>query len=216
MKTFIRDSIRIINANLIYIPFLALSSIFIISPVITRFSFVFLVLSFIFFPVVYGRLIEIVFNLPITSAYKLLKTHWFNYLSVFMFLGIPVFVLSFLYSSVQGFQKIIIKNVIDTVILCLAIYIWPLVFIKKKVLSPILTGITILFQNILLSIPLILLTVIIVIMKIMVQILILYISPVKPSTIFGIFFLQNIINVYIFLLIFTSATMLIKSKNINH
>jgi hypothetical protein len=138
------QSQNIVNANLIFLPFLALSGIFIVS---SHISFI-VILSFILYPIVYGHLLETVMDLPKTSWFNLFKIHWANYLCVIIILALPVIILSYFYDGMNYIQKTVIKNLIGFFINCLAIYIWPLVFLRRQIKAPILLGINIISKNI--------------------------------------------------------------------
>jgi hypothetical protein len=71
------QSIKLVNNNAIFIPFLALSGIMIMS---SPMAFL-IILSFVLYPMVYGHLVETIMSLPKTSWFNLFKIHWANYLS---------------------------------------------------------------------------------------------------------------------------------------
>ncbi len=161
---------------------------------------------------VYGHLVEATMRMPKTSWFDLLKTHWANYLCVTIILGLPVIILSFLYDDMGYIQKTTINNLNGFIINCLAIYIWPLVFLRKQIKNPIVQGISTILKNIKVSIPLILLTFVIFAVKFLVALSMLKLLPLTTLKAFLVGFAQNVITVYLGLIIFTAATIFIKEQ----
>ena len=96
---------------------------------------------------------------------------------------------------------------------CITIYVWPLVFIKRQIETPIYMGITIFFNNFGKSMPLILLTSLIFIVKFLAALSMLKLLPLTTLKAFLVGFAQNVITEYLGLIIFTAATIFIKDKN---
>ncbi len=204
-----KSVIAIVNGHLIVIPFLAICGMFMTAPYIVRYSVVFIFLSFIFYPIVYGRLTELALNLAETSPYHLLKSHWLNYLLTVLCYAVPIIVITNLTPDTNP----ALQNLIAGLFQSLIIYVMPQVFIKREVLHSILSGVSFLFNNFMHSIPLILLTLSIFFVKLIFNKLIAaFIQPEQLSIIFGIGFIQNIINVYLVLIIFTAAIVILKDR----
>jgi len=202
----LKESIKIVNANLIFVPLLALSSIFIFPS-----YFMFLViLMFVLDPIAYGKLVGETIDLPKTTWCSLFNVHWKNYLVVGIITGSPLIIMSFFYDDMNYIQKTTIKNLLGFIISCLTIYIWPLVFINKEIKPPIFQGINILLKNIRISTPLILITFFMFALKFLVELSLIKLMPLTSFKVFLIFIAPRTINVYLEFIILTSATMFIK------
>lgn len=210
---YLRQSIRIVNNNLIFIPFLALSGIVIMSPTTETLSISLSLMSFIFYPVVYGRLVETIMNLSVSTWTHLLKVYWFNYLLVIGVLVIPVIIINYLISSLESsLQRIFIKTLFEALLSCVTIYVLPIVFTRRQLISSISLGIKTLFNLWRRSISLILLTLCIFIIKISVRIIMFINWPINLPSIFVIGFFQNFINAYIHLIVFCTALFILKEQ----
>jgi hypothetical protein len=212
-----RKSISIANSFFTYLPFLALTGIWIISDS-TRHSMLWLVIPFIIlFVIVYGRIVEIIKNSNKSSWHALVARHLVNYSVVTIILILPTFVLSFVDSHMNYMTKLISKNVIGALTSCLTVYVWPLVFIEQQTITAITKGIRFLFHNLRQSVFLVLLSLSIPLIKMLISLSIPFFiyPPDNFQIIFGIGFLQNLFLTYIDLLIFAMATIFVLKKKKN-
>lgn len=215
----IKNAIKIVNKNLIFIPFLALGGVFIYpSPIVYIFIF-FGLITFFLEIIVFGRLVETVMNLRRSSWSQILKVHWVNYL-IFSFIIrlIPFFIFSifsFLIFKNESFlQGKIIKNIFFALVGCITIYVLPYVFLTRQVISSISYGIKMLFNSIWISIPLILLTICIYLIKTSIWGIFIIIRPLDIYTIWGVCFILASINMYILLIVFSAATFILKETRV--
>jgi hypothetical protein len=208
-----RQAIKIVNSYLFIIPFLALSLSFILyNPnsvyvvvILLIYNTSLLLLSLILYIIVYGLFIQSITNKPKKSWQSILRIHWFNYFAIQILLLIPISVFSTIY-----YNKIIF-HIYIFLVNCLSIYILPLVFLKQRVLHSISAGIKILFHTFYTSLPLLLLT-ILPYVRIFIGRSIIYGYHPNILTFILIQFLLNLIGVYINLLIFTTAAMIITKQ----
>lgn len=210
-----RKSIGIANSFLIYLPFLALTGIWIVSEE-TGYSLLWLLIpSSILTVIVYGRIVEITKNSDKSSWKSLIAKHLFNYIGAELTLIIPVLGLYFVYSHLNNVTQTKISYVVGALISCLTVYVLPLVFMEQRVVTVIPQGILFLFHNLRKSILLILLSLLISVIKMLVGLSIPHFvyRTDKIQTIFGIGFLQNIIFGYIDLIVFAmAATFIIEER----
>jgi hypothetical protein len=222
----IKNAIKIVNKNLIFIPFIALSMLLIMPNVLFYISLLLLVISSFLYIIVFGRLVETVMNLHRSSWLHLLKVHCINYLiAIFLIAGIPSLIFSFLISettfqiskTVSFPQVQIIKNLFLALVACLTIYVIPFVFIRRQIFSSISYGIKILFNSLWISIPLIFLTLCTYLTQISKWLIYIIIPPqIDIYTILGINFILISINVYIILIVFSAATFILKETGVSY
>lgn len=170
------------------------------------------IISLFFYPIIYGRLVETIKNTPSTSFQNLLKDHFINYLLFSILLIIPSFWFPFILAKI-GYISPSIINTIYSVVHCVSIFMLPLLFLNRCVFSSIPKGIKTLFHNLWTSIPLILLAIFLSFEQPLVAWSTIHIyRPDSIVTIVGIGFLSNVIYVYLQLLIFTKATIIITEQ----
>jgi len=206
-----RKSIGIANSFLLYLPFLALTGIWIISES-TGYSLLWLVIPFIIlYVIVCGRMVEIIKNSNQSSWHALIAKHLLNYSAATIILAMPIYGLSFISSDMNYVTQTISKNIIGALIGCVTVYTWPLVFIEHRAITAIPQGIIVLFRNLRKSIFLVLLSLSVHLVKMLVGLSIPFFifRPDKFQTIFGIGFLQNLLLTYMDLLIFAMATIFV-------
>jgi hypothetical protein len=143
----------------------------------------------------------------------LLAKHFARYLGLTVIFIVPVYALSYLYSDLDYLRKSVVKVLIGTFFQIAALYIWPLVFLKRGIFNPMYEGFTFLIQNPWKSTPLLLLIILTSTIK-----LFAILSPVfifKSTNIMfmvGLGYFHNITSAYIGLIIFSMATALLLEK----
>jgi hypothetical protein len=119
--------------------------------------FISMILLLIIYPLVYGQYIEIILHGREISYFEIFKTHWLNFFSVSLLIGLPALILS-------AFATVIIKDssaieyTLWLLMSGLTLYIFPLVFLLRKRLESITLGLKCLFGNFSFSLPLLLLS----------------------------------------------------------
>lgn len=206
--TVFRKSLKVVNSYLIYIPVLALSGLMIWSESTRLYALLSALLSFIIYPIIYGRIVETIKEAKRSSWTDLLVNYFARYLGLTLIFIVPIFVLNPLYSDWDYLNKSIGKVFIGTALQCTALYIWPLVFLKRRVFSSIYEGFAFLVHKPRESFPLILLIILTSTIKLLATLSLIYIFQSKNLLLmYGIGYVQNIINGYIGLIIFSMATM---------
>lgn len=109
-----RRSINIVNSFLIYLPFFALTGLWIISEE-TGYSLLWLLIpNFILYTIVYGRMADVIKNSNKRPWRSLVASHVFNYFVAAVILTLPAYGLSFVYSDTNYVFKTI-SNKCDSV-----------------------------------------------------------------------------------------------------
>lgn len=223
---YLRRSLKLVNSFLPYVLFLGLcgSGIMAKWPLpglnkttqATVFSLqviIYAIISFFFYPIIYGRMVETIRGTPLTSTSSLLKNHFLNYFIFSILLVIPSSWLPFYLAKFGYITNFTIRIIIYALIHCLAIFMLPLIFMKRRVFSSIYEGFLFFIHNVNISIPLILLTIFLSFERIIVDLSFRYIyRPANMIIIIGIGFFASWLLVYLQLLIFTDAAMIIKEQ----
>lgn len=212
--TVFLQSLKILNSYLIYIPALALSGLFIWSESTRYFAVLSALLSFILYSIVYGSIVEKIRNTQRSSWTDLLARHFGSYLGFSLILIVPILALSSLYSDLDYLNKSVVEVLIGMSLQCVALYSWPLVFLKRRIFNSIYDGLTFLIQKPWKSTPLILLIFLTSIIKLLATLSTVFIfQSTNIVLVYGIGYLQNIINGYVGLIIFSMATTLLLEDN---
>ena len=147
MKQLFAESVQILNPHLGLVLLVGICNIQLLSGVIaSTLSLLGIIVSFVMGIVIYGRIISQIQGCAALPAFEIFKENWFNYIIVTMLLGLPLFLyfqLSKLLPLPIGLSIFGIRALINT----LAIYVLPLVFMKRLHLLAILAGIVFLIQN---------------------------------------------------------------------
>ncbi len=151
MKTYFKESIKIISSNLIFILILAFLGIYIPSGAMRWFLPFCTILGFIITTVAYGRLAGVVAGEHYVSFVEILKAHWLNYLTAWLIVGIAAFLFASLFSTMVSGPAVL------TATQALTIYVWPLVFLRRNPIIAIRSGVKCLLCNFIYSLPLVLL-----------------------------------------------------------
>jgi hypothetical protein len=207
---FIR-SVGIINKNILLVAVLSALLIFDISNTSLGIVGLQLLAFFIIAPLIYGRFYESAKGESKSNWSQLLKQHWGNYTLVVLILAIPYAVL-----SLSGISNKFAANTILTIVInILTIYVFPLVFITKKRIFSLSSGIKCLIENAEYNAPLILITLIMAVINPLMQIYIQ--APLQNNTeaFYAAAFLCNMLSSYISIVIFTTVTMvLLENENL--
>jgi len=214
--TLFLKAVRITNSYLIYIPFLALSGLFIWTESTHYYALLSAALSFILYPMVYGRVVEKIQKVTQSSWTDLLVRHIFNYLGLTLIFAVPVLLLTPLLVNLDQFMKFAVPALIGMSLQCLALYIWPSVFIKRRIFSSISDGLAFLMRNPGKSMIMLLLIIFTSGIKLAAKLYAVFvIQKTSMILIYGIGYLQNIIIGYVGLIIFSMAvTLLLEDESI--
>jgi len=208
--TLFRKAVRIVNSYFIYIPFLALSGLFVWTESTHYYALLSAVLSFILYPIVYGSIVERIQNKELSSWTSLFVRHIFNYLGLTLVFAVPVLFLTPLLINLGQLMKYIVPALIGMSIQCLALYIWPLLFIKRRIFSSIYDGFTFLGRNLNKSTIMLLFIIFTSFFKLGAKLsAAAVIKETSMALIYGIGYLHNIIIGYIGLIIFSMAAILL-------
>jgi hypothetical protein len=214
--TLFRNAVKIANSYLIYIPFLALSGIFIWTESTRYYALLSAVLSFILYPVVYGSIVEKIQKVTQSSWTALFARHIFNYLGLTLIFVVPVLALNPLISGLDSSIKSVVNALIGMFIQCVALYIWPLLFIKRRIFSSIYDGLAFLLHDPSKSAIMFLLIILTSVVKLVAKLsAVSVIQKANITLIFGIGYLQNIIIGYVGLIIFSMAATLLLEEATN-
>ena len=157
MKELLSKSSQILNTNIIFVLLVGIFNIQIYSGVMTYISFLGIVLSFLLGVIVYGRVVSQIQGGAVLPAVEILKVNWLNYIIVVILLGLPIF----LYAQLSKLFPLPIefsiygKEGVRALINILAIYVLPIVFIKRQHVLAVMAGIVFFFQNLKKSVPII-------------------------------------------------------------
>ncbi len=205
-----RKAVKIANSYLSYIPFLALSGLYIWTESTHYYALLSAVLSFILYPIVFGSIVEKIQKVAQSSLSALFARHILNYLGLTVIFIIPVLAVNPLLSSLDSLMKSVVSALIGMFLQCLALYIWPLLFIKRHIFSSIYDGLVFFMHNVGKSVIMLLLIIFTSVVKFAAKLSSVSITQETSITlIFGIGYLQNIIIGYVGLIVFSMATILL-------
>ena len=159
MKEYFLEAFKIMKSDIKLLLVLALMpSIMLISGITT---FLGIIMLLFLIPVVYGYFTETILGEPHTSFVEIFKRHWLNFYSVVIILSFPPLLLRALLNRIIGVvTSSSIHLVISLAISIFSIYIYPLLFIKRKRMLAIVGGVAGLLGNFRKNLPLVLLTLI--------------------------------------------------------
>ena len=213
MKELLSKSTQILNTNIVLVLLVGICNIQILSGVMTYISLLGVILSFLLGIIVYGRVVAQIQGSAALPALEILKANWLNYIIVVILLGLPIFMyaqLSKLFPmpielSIYG------KESIKTLINILAIYVLPIVFIKRQHLLAIMAGVVFFIQNLKKSAPIIFLVVcMFFINSVAMSWLIQQSQPsLSMATILPVMAFVNIAVTYLSFLVFTAASVVL-------
>jgi hypothetical protein len=113
--------------------------------------------TLIVYPLMYGRFTEIITGQGPVSWGRLLRRHWWNFISVSIAMHVPLFIwLLFIYS--YGLEVGTVTDLLYGLINVLSLYVIPLVFLTGERFSCVPLGIKCLIGNFQYSLPLVLLS----------------------------------------------------------
>lgn len=165
----------------------------------------------VIYPSVYGQYTEIALRDRTTSYSILFKRHWIDFLIISLLLGVPSAVvdLSRLFLEVDIEQ---LNPIFSIIVSTLSIYILPYVFIHGQKLESIKVGLKCMIGNLFFNLPLIF-------MVISIAVLGIYFEYPNENTIrissMIIYSSFIILNLFIQLLVFVSATLILKEKGLD-
>jgi len=148
MKDLLPKSAQILNSNIVLVLLVGICNIQILSGVMTYISLLGVILSFLLGIIVYGRVVAQIQGLSVIPALEILKTNWLNYIIVVILLGLPIF----LYASLSKLFPMSIelsiygKEGVKMLVNILALYVLPIVFIKRQHLLAIMGGVVFFFK----------------------------------------------------------------------
>lgn len=160
------------------------------------------------YPLVLGQYSEItLYNRQVPYS-VLFKKHWVNFIIVGLILNIPTFIIDIL-ASITKIHVEFLDTICSIVITSLAIYIFPLMFIRRQKWQSVKFGIMCTLGNFKFSIPLILIATILTVLG-----LLMGGSEIGPGQSFQAFTYACFLIVSIFgdFIVFVSATLILKEK----
>jgi hypothetical protein len=220
----LKQSLKTANTFIIYLPILALTGNFVWSETHIGINLILLLINLPLTVIVYGRIVEIVTNTDRKAAIDILADNWWNYIVTLGLLMIPVLPIELLsgkYLTIVDFVQLkIIKILLGVVIGGATLYVMPLVFLRKEIFSSITFGISKLINNPRKSIPLLLIVALMGIIKISlifaVASLLVYTENVPKIVIMFVWgFFQNILVVYLDLILFPWAASILNEQEAN-
>lgn len=211
MKELLSKSVEILNANIVLVLLVGILNIQIFSGVMTYISALGIILSFILGIIIYGRLIAQIQGGSTLPAIEILKAHWLNYIIVVILLGLPIF----LYAQLSKLFPMPIelsiygKEGVRTLINILAIYVLPIVFIKRQHLLAVMAGVVFFIQNLKKSVPIIILVICMFFINAAAMYWLIHQSQPAPSmaTILPVMAFVNVAVTYLSFLVFTAASL---------
>lgn len=171
--------------------------------------FIPMILLLVIYPLVYGQYIEIALHGREIPYFEIFKTHWLNFFSVSILVGLPTLVLSAL-AMVVIKDSSTIEYTLWLLMSGLTLYIFPLVFLLKKRLESIILGLKCLFGNFSFSLPLLLLSFVPLLLTLLAGQQSLGQSGSSFKIIFDFGFL--FVSVFIDFLVFVAATLVLSDK----
>ena len=203
-----RQSFKVANSYLAYIPVLALSGLFIWSDSTRIYALLSALLSFILYPVIYGSILETIQKAQRSTWSDLFAKHFARYLGLTLIFLVLVLVVSPLLSGWDYLGKSIGKVLIGTALQFVGLYIWPLVFLKRRIFNSIYEGFAFLIHKPRASAPIVPLIFLISIIKLLATLSPVYIfHSTNLMLMYGIGYFQNLIIGYVGLIIFSMAIM---------
>nr|BAJ06950.1 hypothetical protein [uncultured bacterium] len=157
MKETIIQASRDVNADIILVLVVGVCGIRIFGGAMTWFSIAGLILSLVVSIVLYGRIINRARGMSIRPSATLINENWLNYFIVLIVLAVPVLLFGQVVKllTLTPTAAVLTKEGIDTLVRIVAIYVLPIVFLKKENLIAIVTGIIFLFKSLRVSLPII-------------------------------------------------------------
>jgi hypothetical protein len=210
---YIHKALKTTNDHIKYVPFLALGGLIVWTESTQLYSLFSVVLAFTLYPIVYGSIVE-KGNDKSSSWIDLLSKHFGNYFLFTTITIIPIMALSYFYSDLDFVENTIIKAIVGAFTQIATVYMLPLVFISAHVLTSIPQGLSFLKNKGWGNIPLILLILLTAMIKVLATLSLIFVFQSKEIfLIYSIGYLQNLINVYIDLMVFSMATAMLLAEN---
>jgi hypothetical protein len=224
-EDYFRRSIMIVNSYAFYILLLALLGAvlhvrwigggkFSHENVFPSLTILYAIISFFFYLFIYAHLVDSITKNSAESWKMIINLYGKNYLTLSLFrlsININLFLFVNFLSSyfnltyyMKGYAFIVCNSIIE----CLAIYIYPLIFFRKGLLFSIVKGIKTLFSMFDKSIILILL----VFIQPVIALLIGIDRPITISAMIGIGFIHKYIFISLDLFIFSAATIILLNQ----
>jgi len=211
--TYFRDSLKRAKTYLLFIPFLALNETVIRNESTRIYAFFLNTLAFILYAIVYGSIVEEIALKTKSEWSHLLKRHLLNLVAATFILYIPVFATSYLNSEEHYLRVFAFKGLIGFVIQCATLYLMPLVFLKRKVLSSFPQALRYIAHHLLQSTSLIALVLLGFALKYIVAAVNAYYFETEPVVIrYGFKYIHDLVSTYIGLVIFSMASSLLISN----
>ncbi len=200
------------NINLLLIPVVIIVAPFLFylstnESLASLFALVSPLVLIVFYPLLYGKFVAIIYGDNTVSWGELFALHWWNFILVKIAINIPVILLSFINVLVNINPLLIFISIITEVF---SIYIIPIVFIENQRLASIPLGIKCLLGNYKFSLPLI-------IISILPVLFVLLFSLSSPASEITATYLISVLPHYIFSIfidftVFITATLILKAR----
>ncbi len=208
MKEIFRQAINFANSKLAFIPFIALTGIIYNPSNITLFAGIIMilrsVLNIILYSIVYGNCTETVTQSKTSSWRTLVSIYWRYYFLAGLTIALVELIL----------YLILFKHLTGILIGCLTIYVFPLVFLRQKVLSSIYSAVKIVFQKFSVSYPLMILVVLMYAIKFITADSAFNLASGNSLATYGIGYIENLLTTYIHIIIFSAATIILVEQKL--
>lgn len=212
--TYFQESLRRAKAYLLFIPILALNESLIRNESTRIYALFPNILSFILYAIIYGSTVEEIASKAKSGWTHLLKLHALNLVLATLILYIPVFVTSYLNSEEHYFSIFAIKALSGLTIQCATLYVMPLVFIKRQVLSSFPEAFKYLAHHFLQSIWMMVLVLLVFTLKIIVSFVNVYYLETSHALLrYGIRYIHDLVSTFVYLVLFSMASLLLVNPN---
>ena len=213
MKELLSKSAQILNTNIGLVLLTGICNIQILSGVMTYISLLGIILSFVLGIIVYGRVVAQIQGNTSIQAFEIFKVNWLNYIIAVILLGLPILLYAQLSKLLPMSIELSIygKEGIKTLVNILAIYVLPIVFIKRQHLLAIMAGVVFFIQNLKKSAPLIFLVVCIFFINITAMLWLIQQAQPNSSILsfLPVMVFVNVAVTYLSFLVFTAASLVL-------
>ncbi|MFV2058659.1 MAG: hypothetical protein ACC707_19525 [Thiohalomonadales bacterium] len=218
MRQIIIDSIRVVNGELALVILAGLCGIRIVTGFMTYVSLATLIVMFFISIVVYGRIVAKIRGDAAPLATELIRDNWFNYLLVAFVLALPVMLFKQIANLglISPVSFILAKESLDAVVHMAAIYVLPIVFIKKQHVVAIFSGIAYLSGTLKRSFPILLLVAVLFIFKATVVLSSIHILPPEAGmlSLIPYMLVVNVIFTYLAFIVFAVASAFLVKRSV--
>jgi len=180
-----------------------------------NFTYLGLFISYILEIILLGKLTYSITSSTLPSNTSILKEKWANYLIVTILVILPSFLIAHLASllSFSPYSIPFIEIGISFLMAALTIYVLPIAFLKNENIKAILVGVYYLFTNFTFSKPILFMLLAALFIKLIPVLIIMSFPFMGIYGIIPTMIASNIVATYIFILIFSAATITLVQNN---